>query len=71
MTFEYLYTIITHARVKHKQPFSIGYCVDNFYYWKDIEGKKVSKLRYIAELRAFDGRVTVTQTPLIVFSDRN
>jgi hypothetical protein len=31
----------------------------------------VSKLRYIAELRAFDGRVTVTQTPLIVFSDRN
>jgi hypothetical protein len=23
MTFDYLYTIITHARVKHKQPFTI------------------------------------------------
>jgi hypothetical protein len=55
MTFEYLYTIITHARGNHKQPFIIGYCVDNFYSWKDIVGKKVSKLRSIAELRAFDG----------------
>ncbi len=26
-------------------------CVDNFYPWKDIVGKKVSKLRSIAELR--------------------
>ncbi len=54
MTFEFLYPIITHARVKHKQPFTIWYCVDNFYSWKDIVGKKVSKLRSIAELRAFD-----------------
>jgi hypothetical protein len=30
-------------------------CVDNFYPWKDIVGKKVSKLRSIAELRAFYG----------------
>ncbi len=52
MTFEYLYTIIAHARVKHKQLFTIWYCVDNFYPWKDIVGKKVSKLRSIAELRA-------------------
>jgi hypothetical protein len=55
MTFEYLYTIITHARVKHKQPFTIRYCVDNVYPWKDIVGKKMSKLRSIAELRAFYG----------------
>jgi hypothetical protein len=34
-----------------------GYCVDNFYPWKDIFGKKVSKLRSIAELRAFYGTV--------------
>jgi hypothetical protein len=31
------------------------YCVDNFYPWKDIVGKKVSKLRFIAELSAFYG----------------
>jgi len=30
-------------------------CVNNFYPWKDIVGKKVSKLRSIAELRAFYG----------------
>ncbi len=29
--------------------------MDNFYTWKDIVGKKVSKLRSIAELRAFYG----------------
>jgi hypothetical protein len=55
MTCEYLYTIITHARVKYKQPFTIWYCIDNFYSWKDIVGKKVSKLRSIAKLRAFGG----------------
>jgi hypothetical protein len=33
------------------------YCVFNFYPWKDtsIVGKKLSKLRSIAELRAFYG----------------
>ncbi len=31
------------------------YCVDNFYSWKDTVGKKVPKLRSIAELRAFAG----------------
>ncbi len=57
MTFEYLYTIITHARVKNKQLFTIWYCVDNFYPRKDIVRKKESKLRSIgiAELRAFYG----------------
>jgi hypothetical protein len=29
------------------------YYVENFYPWKDIVGKKVSKLRSIAELRVF------------------
>ncbi len=37
--------------------FLILYCVDNFYPWKDIVGKKVSKLRSIAELRTFYGIV--------------
>ena len=36
--------IIHHARWKQKQPFTFWYCVDNFYPWKDIVGKKVSKL---------------------------
>ncbi len=35
------------------------YCVNNFYTWKDIVRKKVSKLRSIAELRAFYGTVQV------------
>ncbi len=38
-----------------KQSFTFLYCVDNFYPWKDIVGKKVLKLRFIAELRAFYG----------------
>ncbi len=53
MTFEHLNTIFHHAR--DKQPFTFWYCVDNFYSWKDITGKKVSKLSSIAELRAFYG----------------
>jgi hypothetical protein len=32
--------------------------LDNFYPWKDIVGKKVSKLRFIAELRAFYGTLS-------------
>jgi hypothetical protein len=53
MMLEHLKTIFYHVRGKHKQPFTFRYCVDNFYPWKDIVGKKVSKLRSIAELRAF------------------
>ncbi len=52
MTFEYFNTKFHRDRWKQKQPFSFCYCVDNFYPWKDIVGKKVSKLRSIAELRA-------------------
>ncbi len=55
MTFEHLNTIFHHVRGKHKQPFTFWYCVDNFYPWKDIVGKKVSKLRAIGELRVFYG----------------
>jgi hypothetical protein len=55
MTFEHLNTIFHHVRGKHKQPFTFLYCVDSFYPWKDIVEKKVSKLRSIAELRAFYG----------------
>jgi hypothetical protein len=40
MTFEHLNTIFHHVRGKHKQPFTFWYCVDNFYPWKDIVGKK-------------------------------
>jgi hypothetical protein len=47
MTFEHLNTIFYHVRN----------CVDNLYPWKDIAGKKVSKLRSIAELRAFYGNM--------------
>jgi hypothetical protein len=54
-TLEYPNTIFHHVRGKHKQPFTFWYCVDNFYPWKDIVGKKVSKLRSIPELRAFYG----------------
>jgi hypothetical protein len=53
MTFEHLNTIFHHVRGKHKQPFTFWYCIDNFYPWKDIVGKKVSKLRSVTELRAF------------------
>ena len=55
MTFEYFNTKFHRARWKQKQPFTFWYCVDNFYPWKDIVGKKVSKLRSIAELGAFYG----------------
>jgi hypothetical protein len=50
MTFEHLNTIFHHVRGKLKQPFTFWYCVDNFYPWKDIVGKKVPK---------FLGRFTV------------
>ncbi len=53
MTFKYFNTKLHHDRWKQKQPFTFWYCDDNFYLWKDIVGKKVSKLRSIAELRAF------------------
>ncbi len=56
MTFEHFNTIFHHVRGKHKQYFTFGYCADNFYPWKDIVGKKVSKLMSIAELI---GRFTV------------
>ncbi len=55
MTFEHLNSSFHHVRGKHKQPFTFWYCVDNFYPWKDIIGKKVSKLRFIAEPRVFYG----------------
>jgi hypothetical protein len=60
MTFEYFNTKFHRDRWKQKQPFTFWYCVDNFYPWKDIIGKKVSKLRFIAELRAFYGRPFLT-----------
>ncbi len=47
--------------MKAKAAFYFLYCVDNFYPWKDIIGKKVSKLRSIAEHRAFYG--TALKTP--------
>jgi hypothetical protein len=52
MTFEFFNTKFYHARWKQKQPFTFWYCVDIFYPWKDIVGRKVSKLRSIAELKA-------------------
>ncbi len=55
MTFEYLNTKFHRDRWKQKQSIDFWYCVDNFYPWKDIVGKKVSKLRFIAELKAFYG----------------
>jgi hypothetical protein len=44
-----------YCRWKQKQPFTLWYCADNIYPWKDIIGKKVLKLRSITELRAFYG----------------
>ncbi len=55
MTFEFFNTKFHRDRWKQKQSFTFWYCVDNFYPWKDIVGKKVSKLRSIAKLRAFYG----------------
>ncbi len=55
MTFKFFTTKFHRARWKQKQPFTFWYCVDNFYPWKDIVGKKVLKLRSIAELSAFYG----------------
>ena len=55
MTVEYFNTKFHRDSWKQKQPLTFWYCVDNFYPWKDIVGKKVSKLRSIAELRAFYG----------------
>ncbi len=46
------------------QWFAIANCVDKFYPWKDIIGKKVSKLRSIAELRAFYGRFCIIRKPI-------
>ncbi len=48
------------ARWKQRQPFTFWYCVDNFYPWKDLVGKMVSKLRSIAELGAFYGRLLIS-----------
>ncbi len=50
MTFEFFTTKFHRARWQQKEPFTFGYCVNNFYPWKDIVGKKVWKLRSIAEL---------------------
>ncbi len=57
MTFEYFNTEFHRDKWKQKQSFTFWYCVVNFYPWKDIVGKKVSKLRSIAEQRAFYGTV--------------
>ncbi len=57
MTFEFFTTKLHRARWKQKQTFTFWYCIDNFYPWKDIVGKKVSKLRSIAELRTFYGNL--------------
>ncbi len=59
MTLEFFTTKFHRARWKQKQSFTFWYCVDNFYPWKDIVGKKGSKLRSIAELRAFYGTCTM------------
>ncbi len=55
MTYEFFNTNFHRDRWNQKQPFTFWYCVHNFYPWKDIVGKKVSKLGSIAELRAFYG----------------
>jgi hypothetical protein len=52
----------------NKHPFTLSYCVNSFYIWKDIVGKKVSKLRSIAELRAFYGTIIIT---LCTYADIN
>ncbi len=52
-------------RGKQKQPFTFWYCVENFYPWKDIIGKKVSKIRSIAELGAFYGTAVPDRTGLL------
>ncbi len=57
MTFEFFTTKLHRARWKQKQTFTFWYCVDNFYPWKDIIGKKVLKLGSIAELRTFYGNL--------------
>ncbi len=59
MTFEYFNTKFHRDRWKQKQPFIFWYCVDNFYPWKDIVRKKVSKLWSIAKLRAFYGKLAI------------
>ncbi len=76
MTFEFFNTKFHRPRWKQMQPFTFLYCVDNFYLWKDIVGKKVSKLRSIAELRAFYGMSVkkkiwgVTQRKYILYKNR-
>ncbi len=58
MTFEYFNTKFHRDESKSSLLlFDIICSVDNFYPWKDIVGKKVSKLRSIAELRAFYGMI--------------
>jgi hypothetical protein len=66
MTFEHLKTIFHYVKGKHKQPFTFWYCVDKFYPWKDIVGKKVSKLKPIAELWAFHGIFSICMTGEVV-----
>jgi len=61
MIFALIDTKFHQARWKQKRPFTFWYCVDNFYPWEDIVGKKVSKLRSIAELRALYGNPLVNR----------
>jgi hypothetical protein len=66
MTFEF-FNKFHRDRWNQKKPFTFWYCVHNFYLWKDIVGKKVSKLRSIAELRAFYGMVLMWKCRILLF----
>ncbi len=60
MTFEFF-------NIKFHHAFTFWTCVNIFYPWKDIVGKKVSKLRSIAELMAFYGTTVKKLAPLCVY----
>ncbi len=70
MTLEFFTTKFHRAGWKQKQPFTFWCCVDNFYPWKDIVGIKVSKLRSIAELRAFYGMFFSVYSTILIYSTR-
>ncbi len=53
--FEYPYIFLSGREEKNLQQFTFCHYIDNCSPWEDIIRKKVSKLRSIAELRAFDG----------------
>jgi hypothetical protein len=53
--FEYPYNFFEWWRKINWHQFTFCHYIDNFSPWEDIVRKKVSKLRSIAELRAFDG----------------